>query len=223
MEFIRLCFAPATVPFTIMLGLVVLYWFMVILGAVGMDTLDVDMDMDADVDLDLDFDVDADVDVDFDVDADVDLDVDADVDADFDGDVDGDLEVAGTMPTWVWLLKFFNLGEVPLTILLSVMVFCLWSLSLILNAEWNVSQDVGMSLLLLIPNVFGSLLTTKILTAPFRPIFRRAKEGIARPVRIVGKRVFVTTGEVTESFGQAELCQHDDSKDGPITLNIRSR
>lgn len=38
----------------------------------------------------------------------------------------------------------------------------------------------------------------------------------------MGKRVFVTTGEVTKSFGQAELCQADESDDGPITLNIRS-
>jgi hypothetical protein len=208
MEFIRLCFAPATAPFTLLLGLVVLYWCMCILGAVGMDTLDFDLDVDGDVDLDLDFDVDADVDL--------------DVDAGLDVDADADVEVDG-LPTWVWVLKFFNLGEVPLTILLSMLIFCLWAMSLTLNAKWNVSQELGMSLLLLIPNVLTSLLTTKILTAPFRPIFKRAKEGIAAPLRIVGKRVFVTTGEVTDSFGQAELCQAEESSDGPITLNIRSR
>lgn len=41
---------PYNLPITILLGLVVLFWILTLLGAVGMDSLDVDFDADADVD-----------------------------------------------------------------------------------------------------------------------------------------------------------------------------
>ena len=47
---------PVNLPASFLLGLVLLYWLMVILGVLGMDAFDLDLDAD------LDFDVEADVD-----------------------------------------------------------------------------------------------------------------------------------------------------------------
>jgi hypothetical protein len=48
-EFIMEILRPVNLPATLLLGFVVAYWLMVILGAVGVDSLDIDTDVDADV------------------------------------------------------------------------------------------------------------------------------------------------------------------------------
>lgn len=52
--------APVNLFWTILLGIVVLYWFSVILGALDLDAFDLDLDVDADVDVDADLDADVD-------------------------------------------------------------------------------------------------------------------------------------------------------------------
>lgn len=44
---------PYNLPFTILLGVVVVFWITSLLGAVSMDSLDVDLDVDADLDVDV--------------------------------------------------------------------------------------------------------------------------------------------------------------------------
>lgn len=208
MEFLQLCLAPATLPFTVLMVAVFGYWAMCIVGFVSTDLFDVDLDL-----IDTDFDLDADADFDLDLDADVDADL------DLDGDVDADVDGAG-LPMWMAVLHFFNVGEVPVMILLSVLVFTSWSISLILNAYWNPGLKVGLGILYLIPNFLTSPFITKLLTTPFASAFKRAKAGVAKPTKIVGRTVTVTTGKVTNKFGQAEL---NDDQVVPVTLNVRAR
>ena len=205
MEFLQLCLAPATLPFTVLLVCVFGYWLLCVVGFVSMDLLDVDLDLD----LDTDFDLDADVDFDLDVDADIDPDL----------DIEADVDGLG-VPAWMSVLHFFNVGEVPMMILLSVLIFTMWSISLLLNAQWNPTLRLGLGFLLMIPNLITSPLITKLLTTPFASVFKRAKSGIAKATKIVGRTVIVTTGEVTTSFGQAEL---RDDHVVPVTLNVRAR
>ena len=61
-EFLQECILPVNLPLTILMGLVLSYWLMVIVGVLGLDVIDLDLDLDADVDLDLDTGVDAEVD-----------------------------------------------------------------------------------------------------------------------------------------------------------------
>ncbi|MGB3546264.1 MAG: hypothetical protein WBA17_04780 [Saprospiraceae bacterium] len=58
---LELITSPANVVWTILLGIVLLYWLLVIAGAMTMDGLDIDLDIDADVDLDVDLDVESDL------------------------------------------------------------------------------------------------------------------------------------------------------------------
>ena len=207
MDFLQLCLAPVVLPFTVFLIGVFGYWVLCIAGFVSTDLFDVDVD--------LDLDIDADVELDFDLDADVEMDLDVGSEVELEGDVDG----LG-MPSWLQILHFFNVGEVPVMILLSVLVFTGWSLALLLNAQWNPTLRAGVGLLLTIPNLLASPLITKLLTTPFASVFRQAKSGIAKPTKIVGRTVTVTTGQVTTSFGQAEL---NENHVVPITLNVRTR
>jgi hypothetical protein len=56
MDFIRECFLTVNLPVTMMLLVVLVYWVMVIAGAIGLDAIDLDVDADADVDADFDVD-----------------------------------------------------------------------------------------------------------------------------------------------------------------------
>ena len=55
--FLDLAFSGVNLIATILLIFVMIYWIIVILGVIDVDTLDIDLDLDADVDLDVDGDV----------------------------------------------------------------------------------------------------------------------------------------------------------------------
>ena len=209
-EFLKLCFLTVNVPFTVMLGAIFVYWIMFIIGAVGLDAFDLDLDLDLDADMDVDLDVDVDADVDVDVEVDADIDVDGDMEASSSGG-------ASSGSLWISVLRFFNVGDVPLMVLVSVMVFCGWAMGILGNHYFNPELTTGRSMLLLLPNAVLSLLITKVVTTPVRKIFRHANAGVEAPIRMVGKTCVVTTGEVTPTFGQAQLVHEGP----PITLNVR--
>lgn len=170
--------------FTVLLGLVTLYWLFVILGTVGLDAFDFDLDVDADIDLD--------------VDVDVDVDVDADVDADGSA-VEG---AAGSL--WLGVLRFFNLGRVPFMILLSVWVLGLWSLSVYCNHEgsWiNPTNSGTIAAMLLLPIVLVASLLTKLFTAPLVPVFDRINT-TAQPIVVTGKMGTLLTSIEGQEKGQ---------------------
>ena len=61
-ELLQACVSLANLPYTILLGLVLLYWVSVIVGVFDLDSGTPDMDADADLDMDADADVDMDAD-----------------------------------------------------------------------------------------------------------------------------------------------------------------
>ena len=56
-ELIQAAFSPVNLVLTVLLILVVLYWLMVILGALDVDLFDIDLDADIDADADADVDI----------------------------------------------------------------------------------------------------------------------------------------------------------------------
>ena len=198
LEFVQLCFQPVNLPFSVGLIGIFVYWTLFIIGAVGLEALDLDVDLDTDID------VDADVDIGADLDADVDADV---------GDMPGNGPAF-----WISFLRFFNVGDVPMMILLSSFAFTAWAFSLLSNYYFNPGGAAWLSLVFLIPNIVLSMLITKIVTTPVKHLFKHATAGGEAPMKIVGKTCIVTTGEVTPAFGQAQI-QLDDGP--PVTLNVR--
>ena len=80
METISLLFNQANVLPTLAMLAIVAYWLLMIVGVVGMDTLDFDVDVDPGLDIDLDPGLDLDLDPGLDVGGDLDVGADVGVD-----------------------------------------------------------------------------------------------------------------------------------------------
>ncbi|MDQ3621784.1 MAG: YqiJ family protein [Verrucomicrobiota bacterium] len=178
-------------PFTVLLGLVVLYWLFVILGA-----------------LDLDFGADAQAELS----GDGDLSGDAHTDSDLHGHQEG-TQGGG----WVSdLLHFVNIGDVPLMIVASILTLCAWLFSMIVNHYWT-GGSVLLALAALLPNLVVSLVVTRYLTLPLRPLFRLITKDSDDDQAIVGQSL-ITTSEANSEFGQAQIA----TTGAPLLINVRT-
>ena len=197
-EFVKDCFSFVNLPYTVFLLANLAYWFMVILGALEADSLDVDLDMHHD------FDMDHDIDMHHDFDA--------------HGDADGDIEGGSGPGVFVSILKFFNVGELPLMILLGFLSLSMWAIAISIHKILGVESSL-FAFILLFPITISSLFVTKIVTTPFRKLYSQLlkEEGIAHE-KLTGKVCKVISNQVTGTFGQAEI-KTDGS---PILINVRS-
>lgn len=202
-ELITAAFSTSNLFLTFLLGLVSLYWLSVIIGAVGMDSLDFDLDLDADIDIDVD----------------VDVDVDADVDADADTDATS-VGSAGGGSLFLGTLRFLNFGRVPFMVLLSTIILCMWSISIYCNhdASWiNPGNATSMAAVLFVPNLIASLLLSKIFTAPLVPVF--AKLNTAEKALVIdGKVGTLMTSIKEEETGQLKI----DINGSIVSLSVQS-
>jgi len=207
-EFLNIILSMPTVVYTVLMGIMALYWVTVIMGAVDIDLFDLDADLDADMDLDLD----ADVDVDVDVDLDTDLDVDVDTDVDVDG-------VQGSAGVIVSLLSALGLIGIPLTISLSIFVLFNWALTFLIAYSLGAATEPLSTLFgvgVMGASLVASTLLTSIAARPLRPLFR-SKAGAKAGRALVGMTVKVTSGSVTDTFGRAE----GTLEDATINFSIR--
>jgi len=90
-------------PLTVLFGAVILYWIGVCLGALDMDTFDVHVDHEVPVD--------------------------TDIPHGFDKDVPGD----GSGGSFMAVLRFLNVGDVPFMVILSIFTVTLWTISMEAN------------------------------------------------------------------------------------------
>jgi len=208
----------ANLPFTVLLGTVVLYWIMVALGALDMNLFG---EVDADLHADAHFDAHAD----------------GGVDLDGDGDLDGHPLVPGDPPhltgdkaggiskeltggessCLVQALSFLNVGKVPVMFVASVLVLCLWLGSMISN-HYLTGGSVALAAAFIVPNLIVSVILTRYITLPFRPLFRALTTERDEQVSVIGQRCVIVTSEATPEFGQAEI-----KTDGaPLLLNVRT-
>lgn len=193
-NFIEHCFQPINLPFTALFIGMLLYWLLFIIGAVGLDAFDID------------------------------LDVDVGGDGDVGGvDVDGDVDVGGAEGThgaYVSILRFFNVGDVPLMVLITFLVISLWAATIITSYYFNDTMSGLVALLWLVPNLIVSLFLVKVFSTPLKHLFIRLNANDDARVQIVGKTCIITTGEVTQSFGEAQV-SHPNGP--PIMLHVRSK
>ena len=187
---------PVNLPFTALLAAVTFYWLLVMLGA---------LDFDSEPSLDL---------------------------HSHDVDIDGaagahDLDHAGAgghdIGAIKSLLQFLNFGNVPSMIVVSVMVLCLWTVSLISNRYFNSSTifNHGSALValgLLIPNFIITALVTKAATTPLKKLFAALNKEYDEQKPVVGRTCTILTSEVTDKFGQAQI----DTDGAPLVINVRT-
>ncbi len=178
---------------TTLLILILIYWLTVIVGVFNIDSFDIDTDVD--------------------IDADVDVDIDADLDVDADTDVD--LNAGDSL---IWLnsaLSFFNLGKIPLMIILSFFVITMWVISILANYYLN-NTSILLSIIYLIPNIVISAFITKFLSTPFVKIFAKAENHIEKNKKLRGKICTVTLAATHDKMGQAVINDSGDT----YTINI---
>ena len=200
-ELFREAISPPNLLYTLLLGLVMIYWVTVLLGALDLDFLDVDIDTDVDVD----------VDVDIDVDVDADIDVDADVDA------ETEVDVSGGPGFFVQTAAFFNVGSVPFMIFLSVLVLSMWSSSVLVHYYFGKPYS-WFFFAFFVPNLVASLFITKLLTTPLKSFHKHVNQDGVSNKALVGKICRVTLMASPEKSGQAEI-NFDDQN---FLLNVRS-
>ncbi|GAB4414246.1 MAG: hypothetical protein OHK0039_21860 [Bacteroidia bacterium] len=194
-ELYQLAIAPPTLPYTIMLGLVLLYWLTVFIGALDLNFLDFSLDKDVDLSVDKD--------IDLGIDKDVDLSVDKDIDLDKGVEVEGD----GWMSS---VLSFFNLGQVPFMIFLSLLVLVMWVGSIVAHRLLGGNLD-WFFLLWLIPNLILGLFLTKLLSTPFKGLHKHLTASGTQKRELVGKIGVVTIDIRPQKMGRIELVVDEQS------------
>lgn len=179
-QFILNCLAWPSFPATVLLGLVCLYWLLMMLGAVDLDFLDIDVDLDMDMDV----------------------------------DVGGNPSILqfGFLP-----FKWLNIGSVPTMLWISVFSLFAWMVSRLWNSPLPHSSFEWTTDIIAITRDFGiAALFTKAATQPLRGKFDPVEPNKSED--LVGKLCTVTTSEVTEVFGEADL-----ATDGaPLKLKVRN-
>lgn len=142
-ELIHASLSPENIIYTVLLVIVLLYWLSVILGALDINSFDLDLDVDADIDMDLDVDVDA------------------------------DLDAGGSANGWLaGAFHFFNFGKLPAMVIISFVILFAWMTSVLMNHYLGAGSLV-FAIMLMIPNLFVSLVLTKIITTPLIPLFKQ--------------------------------------------------
>ena len=177
---------PHQLLLSLLLALVVLYWLLVLLGA---------------------------------------LDFESDLPDDFGGDADahGGESTHGhgvnTGGAWLAVGRFLGFSQVPLVVWLSFMVLFLWFGSLALNEWYNPPADFGRAALLLLPNLVGSLLMTKLVTFPVGKLFKAMSDADSEAEEVIGRTGVVSSTEADASYGQLEI----STSSVPLLINVRTQ
>lgn len=194
-------------PASVLMGLLICYLLLSILGAV-----DLDMDSpDADVGLDLDV-----------PDGGIDLpeSPDADFDVDFESNIDvghGASDIFGGVG--MLTLRWLNLGRVPIIMWAGTFTLLYWTVTWILWSQsdnFHYQPTLWISLLLTIRNIVIAVGLTKIMTGPMAKVF--APEPQFDAAHLMGRDCTVCTFRADSSFGQGRY-KTDAS---PLLLNIRT-
>lgn len=224
-EFLEVMTGYPTVILTVLMGLVLLYWLMVIFGAVDVEVPGLDGLVES---------VDGAVEgfVDGAVEGAAEGLLDGAADGAVDAALDGAADAAGEGAAealdagephgaagLAHLLSLLKLNGVPVTIVVSALVLWAWVLTGLtiqllgdrLGQGW---LRHGLATLVLLGTGFVALLATSITVRPFRNAFRGS---VGRSRRsFVGKPCTITTGRVTATFGQAEVDDEGSSLRIPV-------
>lgn len=197
MELISEAFRLVNLPFTVLLILVVLYWLLVAIGALGGPAPDADLEVHADAHIDHEVDIDT---------------MHHHVEGHHSGHGQSD---GGNF--WGNTLKFVNLGDVPVMVVLSVLILSMWSFGIVANRYWTGGSYVLAAGFLAL-NLVVSVVVTRYVTLPLKPLFRILNKQYDEKVEILGKHCRIVTSEATPDFGQAEI-----ATDGvPLLIHVRT-
>ena len=140
--------------------------------------------------------------------------------ADVGGHGPGDLGAEGVAPGLgiASLFEFVYAADVPATVIASVLSFCMWTMSILINYySGNTSMLLAAGLAL--PVFAGGLVATKVMLKPFVPILKSAFDQSSDMIQVIGQLCVVSSLEATSQHGQAEV----PLKGAPLQLNVKTR
>ncbi|MBE2286692.1 MAG: DUF1449 family protein [Prosthecobacter sp.] len=150
------------------------------------------------------------------------LDFEADLpDADLDLDSDGHHAHHGMSTGGVWITagRLFGFSQVPIVVWLSFLFLFMWFLSLVLNEKWNPSHSILQTFILLLPNLVGSLVITKLVTIPVARLFKAMADSDTEAEVVIGRTGTVCSIEADETYGQLEITANG----APLLINVRTQ
>lgn len=175
-ELISTAFAPANLFLTIFLLLVLFYWLTVVLGALDMNSIDIEIDTDVHVD------------------------VDAHADVNHDIHHAGGGVFLGVLRFFnLGQVPFMVVFSVLILSMWAISVY-LNSPNSFINPEMSATWAV----ILFLPNFIVSMFVTKFVTMPLVPLFR-ALDSSKSPLEMRGQIATLTTPATNNSVGQAKL------------------
>ena len=177
-ELLEFAVAEANVIPTLLLFGIVLYWCIVVIGAIDLDFFDLDLDLDHDMD----------------------------------GHPEGGLE---------WLnnvLRFFNLGRIPLMVFLTFLILPLWLFCILVNDLLGIHSLLP-GLITLAVGFFLCLFVAKVLTIPFVKLFDKLDED--KDYSVIGKICTLQSNVSEGRIGQAVVMQQGNG--APIILMVSSK
>ncbi|WP_395742355.1 hypothetical protein [Prosthecobacter sp.] len=192
-ELFQAAIQPQQLLLSLLLALVVLYWLLVLLGA-----------------------------LDFESDLPDDLIGDGDAGGGTDtphGHAHAHAHGLSTGGAWLSVGRFLGFSQVPLVVWLSFMVVFLWLGSLALNEWYNEADSLGQAALLLLPNFLGSLLATKLATLPVSKLFKAMADADSEAEDVIGRTGVVTSTEADACYGQLEI----STANVPLLINVRTQ
>ncbi len=187
---------PVNIVFTLGLMVVIVYWLLVIFGCFGAEGHG---DASADG---------------------ADLHAEADgADAGHDaGGHDSGHDASAAHGSTQMLLRFLNVGDVPIMPLLSIAMLSLWVIALLANHYLNPTLAWGMALMLLAGNLLVTAVVVHFASAPLKVLFRAMNQDAAAPAPIPGSLCKIQTATADESFGEAII-----ERDGaPLQIHVRT-
>ena len=154
------------------------------------------------------------------------LDFEADLPDDLgsDGDAHGSSSAAhghgmSTGGAWLATGRFFGFSQVPLVVWLSFLILFLWFGSLVLNEWYNHPGNLVQALWLLLPNLLGSLIMTKLVTFPVAKLFKAMGDADSEAEEVIGRIGVITSTEADATYGQLEIT----TSNVPLLINVRTQ
>jgi len=198
-EFLDTALSMPTLAFTAMIGITLLYWVSVMVGALDLEIFDPGGALDG---------------VDGAIDGMEGMAAGADVDVDVDAGVDGDASVGGLAGA----LHALRLRYAPLTVVFSFITLFGWLISFFASRYLDPLiplPGIASGAIVMLGALLVAMPLTSLITRPLAPLFKTIS---ARQNKdLIGSVVTVKTGRVDQSFGQASL------QDGQAELLLKVR
>ncbi|OYW74512.1 MAG: hypothetical protein B7Z37_17365 [Verrucomicrobia bacterium 12-59-8] len=119
---------------------------------------------------------------------------------------------------WLSVGRFLGFSQVPLMVWLSFMILFLWFGSLALNEWYNQPGSLLQAAWLLLPNLLGSLIATKLVTFPVAKLFKAMGDADSEAEEVIGRTGLVVSTEADATYGQLEI----STSNVPLLINVRT-